>query len=91
MGRFREVMGTFPEIKTNSDYLLVCTAMEKVQFLYKSVASSILPPDWKRGVVEFTQAWEAMAEKLDISTPPKVHIIKQHLITYIELTGNFES
>ena len=29
-----------------------------------------------------------MAKKLDISTSPKVHIIKEHLITYIEMTGN---
>ena len=29
-----------------------------------------------------------MTEKLDTSTPPKVRIIKEHLITYIEMTGN---
>lgn len=72
--------------------LLTIPCMRSIKQLYSSVASTKLDIDYKDKINTFRSTWTEMVEGLtkaeyNISTPPKVHIIIDHLGDYLDLTG----
>lgn len=88
LGMFRTILERLPQLIENPEYYLVLDTMESVGKLYSAVARSDLAPDWEVAISIFSDAWTTMVDSLDITTPPKVHVILEHIPEYIYLTGN---
>lgn len=71
--------------------LLTLKTIRDVETLYTAVASSVLQENYEEAIQNFSLSWNVMVVEMRkdnflITTPPKTHIICDHLTDYLDLT-----
>jgi len=59
--------------------MVVIPVIKAVGELYTAVASSVLDADYTSKIEDFELKWTRMTSIINITTPPKVHIIITHI------------
>lgn len=76
---FEEALKAQTSASGQDDLMEVIPVIKSVGELYSAVASSVLDADYTSKIEDFKLKWTRMASVINITTPPKVHIIITHI------------
>lgn len=86
--RFEDEFKKLIRIPEEEPLLLTVKNMKTIGPLYSAVAASTLDKNYQYYIDQFRSTWFEMADNLKkFNTPPKAHIIMDHLDEYLDLTG----
>ena len=57
-----------------------------IRDLHQLCNEQLLPSNYHKVIDQFRKAWYKLTDEYDISTPPKIHILLDHLEDYFDLT-----
>ena len=83
----RFILRNIDKLNIPEKYVEFQDALESLQKLNHMVSKEVLPDDYKAVINHFSNKWFILADKFQLSTSPKFHIIIDHLQDYFDATG----
>ena len=83
----RIILRNVHNFKIPQRYIEFENALESLNELNHLISKEMLPNDYVAVINRFSNKWFILSDKFQLSTPPKIHIIIDHLQDYFDATG----
>ena len=83
----RIILKNIGRLNIPQEYREFQDALHSLNELNRMISQEVLPDNYTAVINSFSNKWYILADKFRLSTPPKLHIIIDHLQEYFDATG----
>ena len=83
----RIILQNIDKLNIPQEYVEFQDALESLYQLNHMVSQEVLPNNYTAVINRFSNKWFILSDKFSLSTPPKLHIVIDHLQEYFDATG----